>query len=184
MALHLETPRLILRPFQERDAEDFSRYRSDPEVARYQGWEPPFYLEQAQRFIEAMQSIGPGRPGEWYQFAIERKDTNMLIGDCAFKVLAEDHRQAEIGFTLARDYQGQGYATEAVGRLLRYLFVDSQLHRVIANCDPQNEASERLLTRLGLRHEGHFVESLWFKGGWADEDWYAILRREWEAGQP
>jgi len=47
--------------------------------------------------------------------------------------------------------------------------------------DPENTASGRLLRKVGMRHEGRFVESLWFKGGWASEDWYAILRQEWQA---
>ncbi len=181
MPLPLETPRLILRPFTDRDAEPFSRYRSDPEVARYQGWEAPFSLGQAARFVAEMKAKKPGEPGEWFQVALELKSTGELIGDVAFQRLREDERQAEIGFTLARAFQGQGYAAEAVGRLLDYLFGELGLHRVRADCDPQNAASIRLLTKVGMRHEGTFVESLWYKGGWADEDWYALLHREWEA---
>jgi RimJ/RimL family protein N-acetyltransferase len=184
MTLLLETERLRLRPFETRDVEVFSRYRSDPEVARYQGWDAPFSLEQAARFVTEMQSEQPGRPGGWYQLAIEVKSTAEMIGDCAFTVLSEDHRQAEIGFTLAREHQGKGYAREAVERLLGYLFSDLRLHRVRANCDPENTASGRLLERLGMRHEGRFIESLWFKGSWVGEDWYAILDREWRAIHP
>ncbi len=180
MSLPLETPRLILRPFEDRDIEPFSRYRSDPEVARYQGWEAPYSLEQAARFVDGMKSIRPGIPGQWYQIAIEHRHSRELLGDCAFLILLEDQRQAEIGFTLARASQSQGYASEAVARLLDYLFADFNLHRVRANCDPENTASSRLLERLDMRHEGHFIESLWLKGRWCDEDWYAILRREWE----
>ena len=58
-----------------------------------------------------------------------------LIGDCAFQVSEEDGQQAKIGYTLARPYQGSGYATEAVTGLLNYLFGDVKLHRVIALCD-------------------------------------------------
>jgi len=177
--IHLETPRLILRPFQESDLEAFSGYRSDPEVARYQGWEAPYSLEQAAAFIREMQSTRPGAPGEWYQIAIERKNTPGLIGDCAFHILAHDPRQAEIGFSLASAYQRQGYATEAVGRLLDYLFGDLDLHRVTATCDAENHASARLLERVGMRREGHFIENIWFKGAWGSEYAYAVLQAEW-----
>ena len=183
MNLPLLTSRLILRPFEPRDAAAFAQYRSDPEVARYQSWNTPYSLEQARRFIEALAVTQPGTPGEWFQVAIQRKDDGALLGDCAFTILAENLRQAEIGFTLARAYQGQGYGTEAVRRLLDYLLGELGLHRVRANCDPQNTSSARLLQRLGFRHEGRWVESLWFKGRWASEDWYALLRREWETGQ-
>lgn len=184
MPLILETDRLILRPFEDRDIEAFSHYRSDPEVARYQGWNAPYSLEQAARFVTAMQAEKPGRPGSWYQFAIELKSKPILIGDCAFTVLLEDSRQAEIGFTLAREHQEKGYAREAVEKLLNYLFSELHLHRVRANCDPENAPSGRLLERLGMRHEGRLIESLWFKGAWVSEDWYAILEREWRALHP
>lgn len=183
MSIRLETTRLILRAFEERDSEPFSQYRSDPEVAIYQGWETPFTYEQATQFIHEMNSKSPGKPGEWYQIVIELKATGKMIGDCAFQRLAEDHAQAEIGFTLARAFQDQGYATEAVMGLLGYLFEDLGLHRVRANCDPDNLASIQLLERVGMRHEGRFIESLWLKGNWVSEDWFAILECEWASHQ-
>lgn len=102
-----------------------------------------------------------------------------MIGDLAFKRLSEDFRQAEIGFTLAREFQGKGYAAEALICLFNYLFDELNLHRIRANCDPENLASARLMEHMGMRHEGHFLESLWFKGRWTGEDWYAILQKEW-----
>jgi RimJ/RimL family protein N-acetyltransferase len=182
MTLLLETPRLILRRFVPADAASFAAYRSDPEIARYQSWDTPYTLEQALRFMTAMDSAEPGQPGHWFQVALQLKSDPLLIGDCAFQILAEDSRQAEIGFTLAGPYHGQGYAAEAVRRLLGYLFTGFNLHRVRANCDVENTASARLMERVGMRREAHFIESLWFKGRWSSEYWYAILRDEWEKG--
>lgn len=179
MLAHLETPRLILRSFKERDIEPFSLYRSDPEVAKYQGWEAPYSREQAVQFVDDMRVKTPGKPGQWYQFALELKLTGEMIGDVAFKRLEEDAAQAEIGFTLARPFQGKGYAGEAVTRLIDALFSEFQLHRIRANVDPDNAASKRLLERVGMRHESRFIDSLWFKGRWGSEDWYAILHWEW-----
>lgn len=179
MPLHLETDRLILRPFQDADVQLFSEYRSDPEVARYQSWETPYSLAQAAKFISALHTVQPGTPGEWLQIAIELKTTGLLVGDCAFCVLAKEPQQAEIGFTLARRHQRNGYAGEAVTALLEYLFSGLQLHRVRAICDVENLASARLLERIGMRLEGHFIESVWFKGRWSSEFWYAVLSTEW-----
>jgi aminoglycoside 6'-N-acetyltransferase len=178
--IHFETPRLILRPFEDRDAAPFAAYRSDPEVARFQGWEAPYSLEQAEQFVDEMKTRAPGIPGEWFQVAIERKEDGVLIGDCVFKRLGYEPRVAEIGYSLARAYHHRGYGSEAIQILLDYLFGSFSLHRVLANCDPQNTASIRLLEKLGFRHEGCFIESLWLKGRWVDEDWYAILDREWQ----
>ncbi len=175
----LETNRLILRSFRESDLVPFRLYRSDPEIARYQGWEAPYSLEKATQFLQEMIEKVPGEPGQWYQIALELKNSGKMIGDCAFQRLAEEPRQAEIAFTLARAYQGFGYATEALKYLMGYLFDHYGLHRIRANCDPENVASARLLERLGMRREGRFVESLWYKGAWVSEDWYAIIDREW-----
>lgn len=176
----LETDRLLLRAFQLADAEGLAAYRSDPEVARYQSWEAPYSLAQAQALIGALPGVPLGRPGEWYQIALQLKSTGQLIGDCAFQVLADAPQQAEIGFSLARAYQGQGFMTEAGRCLLAYLFGACALHRVRAFCDVENTASVRVLERLGMRRESHSIDSLWFKGRWASEYGYAILRQEWE----
>ncbi len=66
-------------------------------------------------------------------------------------------------------------------RLLDYLFCELALHRVTATCDALNDASAKLLERVGMRREGHFIENIWFKGAWGSEYNYALLQREWMA---
>lgn len=179
----ISTPRLNLRAFRESDLETFAAYRSDPEVARYQGWTAPYTLEQARAFLKEINAHEPGTPGAWYQVVMERKAEPGIIGDCGFEVQAEDPRQAQIGFTLARPMQGQGYATEAVRAVLGFLFGEYDLHRLIAVCDAENASSARLLERVGMRREGEHIENVWFKGAWGSEFSYAILRREWDSAR-
>ena len=174
------TDRLVLRRFQESDLEAFLAYRNDPDVARYQSWTSTS-REDAEVFLAGQRDLEPGTPGEWTQIALERREARGLIGDCALKVQAEDPRQAEIGFTLARAWQGLGYGTEAVTALLDHLFGTLGLHRVFAITDAENAASAALLERVGMRREGHLVENIWFKGAWGSEFLYAILEREWRA---
>lgn len=176
----LATPRLILRRFKANDRDVFRAYRNDPEIARYQSWES-CSAEEAVEFIAAQQSLQPCVPGQWFQFAIELKETAALIGDCAFKINEDDARQAEIGFTLAREYQQRGYGAEAVARVLDYGFAGLGLHRIIAVTDAENHASVALLERLGMRREAHYIQNIWFKGKWGDEFLYAILSNEWSA---
>ncbi len=176
----LKTERLILRPFQVADLDAFVTYRSDPEVARYQSWTTPYTLAQARQFLREMEQTPLGKPGAWYQFAIERQSQPGLIGDCAFQVWADDEHQAQIGFTFSRLYQKQGYATEAVQGLLDYLFGTLHLHRVTATCDAENTGSYKLLERVGMRREAHLIENIWFKGAWGSEYGYALLQREWQ----
>ncbi len=174
----LETPRLFLRHFRDADLPVFVAYRNDPEVARYQSW-TSINDREARHFIEEMKVAQPGVPGEWFQFAIEHKNSGQLIGDCALQIKAEDGLQAEIGYTLTRAYQRQGYGYEAISALLDYAFQTLNLHRVFAVADCRNRASIGLLEKLGLRREAHFIQNFWFKGEWADEYLYAVLQAEW-----
>jgi RimJ/RimL family protein N-acetyltransferase len=174
----IESERLRIRRFEDSDLAPFMAYRNDPKVARYQSWDA-CDEEEARAFIREMGSAQPGVPGEWFQFAIESKETGDLIGDCALRVDEHEPYRAEIGFTLAREYQGRGFASEAVSRLLDYAFNTLGLHRVVAIVDCRNEPSVALLERVEMRREGHFLENVWFKGGWADEYLYAVLRDEW-----
>ena len=174
----LETERLILRRFSDDDLAPFLAYLNDPLVARYQTWES--YTEvQARDVIEKQKTLEPGLPGKWFTFAMELKETKKLVGHIALNVKEQDQQQAEIGFTLAREYHGKGLAREAAESVLAYTFEVLGLHRVVAIADCENESSVKLLDRLGLRREGHFIQNVWFKGKWGDEYLYAILRDEW-----
>ena len=174
----LPTERLVLRRFEESDLEAFLAYRNDPEVARYQTWSS-FSREEAEAFLASQRAVERWTPGTWVQLALERREAPGLIGDCALKVLADDPRQAEIGFTLARAWQGRGYGTEAVAALLDHLFGPLGLHRVVAVTDAENASAAALLERVGMRREGHLVENVWFKGAWGSEFLYAMLDWEW-----
>lgn len=178
--LPLLSPRLTLRAFTMADVQAFLAYRNDPDVARYQSWESCSPAE-AMRLVVDQHGKDAGAPGEWRQIAIALRETDALIGDCALKVHAPEGQQAIFGITLAQSHQGQGYAYEALACLFDHLFMQMELHRVTADTDVLNTRSWRLMERLGMRREAHHVQSLWFKGRWADEYLYAILREEWLA---
>jgi RimJ/RimL family protein N-acetyltransferase len=178
----LTTQRLVIRRFGPTDLAAFVAYRSDPAVARYQSWDAPYPPDRGARMIAGLAGQDPDSPGEWYQFAVALRGSDQLIGDCGVHTLADDPRQAEIGYTLASGAQGHGYATEAVRRLLAYLFGERHLHRVTAGCDDRNVRSAALLDRVGMRREGHLIRSNWAKGEWTNELIFAILHDEWAAG--
>lgn len=171
--------RLIARRFEPRDLEAFVAMRNDPEVARYQSWEH-FTREDGERFIEGLSRQQPGLPG-WFQFALEERSTGAFIGDCGLNIFAHDNRLAEIGYTIAPAYWNKGYATEAVSALISHAFRAHALHRISAGTDPRNTASRCVLEKSGFREEGHARQNMWFKGSWADDVTYAILRTEHEA---
>src|SRR5260221_2955319 len=173
----LETPRLRLRHFRDADLALFMAYRNDPEVAIYQGWEG-ISEPGARAFLQEQKEIQPGVPGQWFQIAVKLKERGMLVGDCALKIEEHDERQAEIGYTLSRAYQGRGIASEAVSCVLDYAFVTLGMHRMIAMTACENVASVALLQRLGLRPEGHFRQSVCLKGKREDEYLYPMRQAE------
>jgi RimJ/RimL family protein N-acetyltransferase len=104
-------------------------------------------------------------------------DLYVAVGDAwAQSEVSERARgvQAEIGWVLAPDHEGRGYATEAVTEVLRICFEDLGLRRVFAQCFADNEPSWRLMERVGMRREEHAVrESLHRSGEWLDGLRYA-----------
>jgi RimJ/RimL family protein N-acetyltransferase len=178
--IRLSSKRLVLRRVRDADLSTFCRYRSDPEVARFQDW-TEFPEEAGRRFFAEQAELHPGVAGAWFQMMIENAETGELIGDCGLKSMGDDPRQVVIGYTLAPIHQGKGYATEAITRLLDYIFTDLGKHRVTAMADTRNTRSVRLMERVGMRREGHFIQNNWFKGAWADEYLYAVLEHDWSS---
>ncbi len=176
----ITTMRLRLSQLVAGDAPAMYEYRSDPEVFRYQTFEPDS-LEDVEQFIGGLQSNAFDTAGTWFQFAIRLQETSQLIGDIGTHFIADDPRQVEIGFTVSPAYQFQGFGTEAVLGVLSNLLGPLQKHRVFASVDPRNKSCISLLERVGMRQEAHFRESLWFKGEWVDDMVFGILAKEWRA---
>lgn len=181
MTVLLSTARLDLRRFREEDAPVFAAYRSDPEIARYQSWEAPVPLAAALDLVRSLADVDPGEPG-WFQYAVVLRSSGELIGDVGAG-LHGNRMQADLGFTLARGFQGHGYATEAVARVVEHLFAERGLHRVSAECDARNVRSARLLERVGFRREGHRIANTWIKGEWTDDLLYGLLAADWRASR-
>ncbi len=177
--IFIKTDRLILRRFNENDINSFYVYRSNPEVAKFQSWQD-YQYEEAQSFVEGQMNHHPNIQGSWFQFAVALAETNELIGDCALHTPAIEPRIVEIGFTLSPNFQGNGFATEAVHGLLNFIFQTLGKHKVTAFSDVRNKKSIAVLERVGMRREAHLLQNYYTKGKWVDEYQYSILKSEWE----
>lgn len=175
--INLETPRLLLRTAVLADAPAIYAYRSDPAVSRYQGRTGS--LAAARRQLKLNAAAKPNTPRTWYQLALLKKDGGALIGDIGIHFIDKENSQAELGYTLAPEHQGLGYAAEAVARVVDYLFKQLGKHRVTASADPRNKRSLKLMERLGMRREAYCKKSFWTGKAWADDVLYALLRAEW-----
>ena len=146
-----------MRPLRAGDLPAFVAYRQDPDVARYQSWEPTYSLADAERLLAE-----PGRFGQagcGVQTALVARRGRALVGDCFSHVLSGSSRTAEIGVTLAAVHQGAGLATEALRALIPGLFDAAAIDRVIAAADERNARSHRLFERLGFRLVTRLVDA-------------------------
>lgn len=174
----LEGPRITLDLLRPDDFEALYAIQSDPDVCRYLLYEPRSAEKVREVLARDAAATRLAEPDDYVQPAI-RDATGLMVGTMYFKITSVDDRSAEIGWLLAPGSQGRGYAAEAAGLLLDLAFGELGLHRVSAELDPRNDASVALCLRLGMRHEAHFREHMWFKGDWADTGVYAILEHEW-----
>ena len=180
----LETERLVLRPYVTGDFDALFAIQSRPDVARYLYWDPRNEGEVRVSLEQKIASIRIRSEGDVLALAIVPKESGALVGDVILRLVSEEHRQGEIGFLVHPDHHGRGYATEASHAVLRIAFDEIGLHRVIGHLEARNVASARVLEKLGMRREAHFVENEWVKDEWQSGVIYVMLDREWRDSAP
>jgi ribosomal-protein-alanine N-acetyltransferase len=174
----LETPRLILRKLRMDDAEDMFEYAQDRELGLNGLWLP--YTQLQESIDDLAEAIAAYEKGNLWDWAIEHRADRKMIGRLNFHHYRPKDASAEIGYALNRRYWGQGYGTEATGRLLHFGFEQMNLHRISAVVLTDNLASIRVLTKIGMRFEGVMREAIAIRGYHEDLHSYSILRPEWE----
>jgi RimJ/RimL family protein N-acetyltransferase len=174
----LTTPRLRLRPFKDGDAASLFSIFSDDEVVRF--WSVGAWTDigQAEKMIEEARLAY--REGGLSRYAIVLAESDELIGICNLRGFFEQNRRCELGYALGSAYWGRGYAFEALEALLGHAFSRLDMNRIEADIDPRNDASARLLARLGFRQEGYMPERWIVHGEKADTAFYGLLRRYWD----
>jgi RimJ/RimL family protein N-acetyltransferase len=179
----IETERLLLRPIDPvGDMAAMHAYRSRADVCAYI---PPVPMT-----LEAMtaQYADPSRTrselteaGQVLALAVVLRETGELIGDVVLFWHSAEHGNGEVGYIIAPEHQGRGYATEVTKAALALGFDGLGLRRITGRIDARNPASGAVLTKAGMRQEAVLVENEWFKGAWSTEIDFAILDREWRA---
>jgi RimJ/RimL family protein N-acetyltransferase len=172
----LETERLILRPFVLSDAPSMSQLAGHPDIAATTLNMPsPYSEEVARAFIESVQDNSKN-----HAFAIVRKRDQQLLGGIGIHP-HERHLHAEVGYWIGVPYWNNGYATEAVRRIVDHGFEDLKLNRIYAGYFSENIASRRVMEKADMIYEGTFRQHYERFGKFHDVGYLAILRDEWEA---
>ena len=180
----IDGSRVPLRWISAADADAFYAIYSNPEVMRY--WSTPPLVDRgaAANLIKEIHESWKRRA--ILKWGIALRTDNQLIGSITLFNLDFNHRRAEIGYALGRDYWGRGYMNESLMALLKYAFEVLDLHRIEADVDPRNANSIKTVERLGFRREGYLRERWQVSGEIQDAYFYGLLRREWvgQAGSP
>lgn len=170
----LETPRLFLRPVTLQDASDIYEYGKDPENT--------YYIYQTYTSLEEARE----RLADYFlkeplgKFAIVLKAENKVIGTIDFRVKAG---QGEIGYALNKNYWGQSLVPEASEALLKLGFLKMKLPHIYATCLKENQASSRVMEKIGLKKEAEIPNARLFHGRWVTELQYGLTRAVYLKGE-
>lgn len=172
--------RVRLRPLRETDADDLFALQSDLRVMRY--WSHPAWTEREQAVQRIAQLERDRATSEFYTWAVTQDGSDALIGTVSLFAIHREQRRAELGYALASALWGRGYATEMLRPAIDFAFNTLDLERLEADIDPRNEASCRLVERVGFVREGLLRERWRVAGEVTDSAMYGLLRREHVAG--
>ena len=178
--MSIETPRLTLREFLVGDWPAVLAYQSDPRYLRLYAWTERSEAD-VQAFVAGFVASHAVEPRLKYQLAITLRDRGELIGNCGIRLAGPGARNADLGYEVAPEHWGRGYATEAARAMVGFGFEELGLHRVRAECVPENAASRRVMEKLGMRREGRLRQTQRYKGRWWDTLVYGMLEDEWRA---
>jgi ribosomal-protein-alanine N-acetyltransferase len=142
----LETPRLYLREFRLKDAEDFYQLNEDPEVVRYTGDRPFKNVEEALHFLKGYTHYCQYGFGRW---AVIRREDEGWLGWCGLKY-TPGLDEVDLGFRFFRKYWGQGYATETAKACLNYGMQELKLTEIVGRAMKANKASIRVMEKIGM----------------------------------
>lgn len=169
----LETPRLLLRPVSLADAADMFAYANDEETTTFVFARHGSVEETKLRIAEYFVAAPLGK------FAIEEKDSGKMIGTIDLRVESEKEI-AELGYTLSRDYWGQGIMPEAAMALLHFGFETLELIRIFARHDARNPKSGRVMEKIGMKLEATIPAARKSGEEIIDEVTHGITLEEWK----
>lgn len=145
----IETSRLILRRFEEKDAKDmYENWAGDPEVCRYLSWGPHTNVEASRKRI--LSWLEGYKRDNSYVWAIEFKRSGNAIGSISMELSDDRSESCEIGYCLAKEYWSRGIMTEALVAVMHYLLYEIGYRIIQAKHDNMNTASGRVMQKAGM----------------------------------
>lgn len=158
----LKTERLTLRALRRTDSQDMHEYAADPSVTEFLLWSPHTsvsYTWEYLKYVENRYAVG-----DFYDWAVIESESGKMIGTCGFASIDTVNNSAQIGYVLNPAYHRQGIAVEAAKEVMRFGFDTLGLHRIEARFMQGNDASRKVMEKLGMTFEGFARDSMFVKG--------------------
>ena len=174
---NLETERLILRKISKKDIGDIYEYSKDPRTSKFLLWYPHYSVADTKRHVKSI--LKRYKKGSFYDYAIVLKNSGKMIGTCGFTRIVPLDNKAEIGYVINPEYQGQGFATEAVKRVISFGFEEIGFERIEARYILGNDSSLKLMQKVKMTHEGVIRHGVKAKGKYHDVGICSILSDEY-----
>jgi len=175
----LETDKFILRPFTNNDIADmYYNWASDKEVVQYLTWEAHCDISKTNMIITFWENSY--KNNEYYNWAIEEKYSNHVIGSINLMNLDNYNESCEIGYCIGKNFWNKGIMTEVLNKVINFAFVEIEFERIMARRHINNIASGMLLKKCKFVYEGtlrRIVKDN--KGVFVDCKYYSILKSEY-----
>lgn len=168
--------KVCLREFRAEDVDDSLAVVGDDRVTRFLSFDSRD-REQARDMIDGAITRARAQPRTEYYLAVTLPGYDTLIGFVRLGLTGV--KAAKLGYAIAADHWGNGYATDATQTMLAFAFERLDLHRVTAAIGPDNPASITVVQRLGFTSEGRLRDHVFTNGAWRDSLLYSLLQPEW-----
>lgn len=170
----LASSRLLLRPYRAEDAPAVQRLAGDPRIADTTTTIPHPYPDGAAEAWIATHA-GEFEARRRATLAVTLRSTAELLGTVSLIDISAAHARAELGYWIGAPYWGSGYCTEAVCRLVPFVYEELGITRLVAHCFARNEASARVMEKSGLQREGRLVQHTMKNGTFEDVLLYGLV---------
>ena len=185
MMIYLQTPCLIIRDPLLTDLEGWHRLISDSKAMYYLQDIMTQSEEESRQNLETAisEAQNPGRTK--YFLTVEHGQTGEFIGSIGYTVTGSTPlgKFVGVGYFLLPKHQGKGYATEAMGEVIRFAFEEDKVFRISTGCLKENIGSEKVMIKCGMIKEGEYKHCAWHDGQMKDRVSYRLLKSEWEYGR-
>ncbi len=172
----LETPHLVLRQFEAKDAAAMFAWTGDGQVTRFLRFAAHTSVEDARAVLR--QWCESYRDPAFYQWAITEKETSRAVGSIGLFTLNAHDRSGEVGFCLLRECWGRGYMSEALAAVLDFGFHTVGLNRIEGVHSEFNPAPGAVMRRCGMQYEGMSRQLYYCSEGFQDCHRYARLKSD------